>query len=414
MFTGKFYGTPSHFCFRPSFSSSLVALFGSHLWSRCQPGTNHHGPRNSSEEAPTSRTYPCTLDCWLSSQSSQPMPRVRLGAEAPVCLAFLVHDPSGSPWKLPRKEVSPWDAHVSGAGQTSHSASGLAGVFLKLLPMDVVDAKGLDSEPVGEDRTCGKGRWRLFNIHIKKRDEHEHKMTTRTLFTLKHLERCRVRMSEMWYAQREKFACVRVRSGVLNFRRVQGSCHCLDAKSRKKTATNQQLRLQLLGVCKKIKTAVRLSGWWWQLPTCRLKLGLTTFLVLGSTSLRTRVDVVSLYHFFRPLAVFPIVVMPVRSPWRRTPPGWTWWPAGRRGWRLRTFFCEIFSPISAQPLKIPLQWRIKLIMYALYLGTMVFVAEVATAYLRWHSESKVDCYVSPFVNAALQASDQLWASWDFL
>ena len=27
---------------------------------------------------------------------------------------------------------------------------------LKLLPMDVVDVEGLVSEPVGEDRTCGK------------------------------------------------------------------------------------------------------------------------------------------------------------------------------------------------------------------------------------------------------------------
>ena len=28
--------------------------------------------------------------------------------------------------------------------------------FLKLLPMDVVDAEGLESELVGEDKTCGK------------------------------------------------------------------------------------------------------------------------------------------------------------------------------------------------------------------------------------------------------------------
>ena len=30
------------------------------------------------------------------------------------------------------------------------------GCSLKLLPMDVVDAEGLDLEQVGEERTCGK------------------------------------------------------------------------------------------------------------------------------------------------------------------------------------------------------------------------------------------------------------------
>ena len=35
-------------------------------------------------------------------------------------------------------------------------ATGLAGKTLKLLPMDVVDAERLDSEPAGEDGTCGK------------------------------------------------------------------------------------------------------------------------------------------------------------------------------------------------------------------------------------------------------------------
>ena len=78
----------------------------------------------------------------------------------------------------------------------------------------------------------------MFSNDIKERDDGP-------LFTIKHLEPCRVRMSEMWHAQREKCACVRVRSGVLSNtpRRVQGSCHCLDAKSRKKSTTNQQLWL---------------------------------------------------------------------------------------------------------------------------------------------------------------------------
>ena len=45
---------------------------------------------------------------------------------------------------------------------------------LQLLPMDVEDAEGLDSEPAGEDRTCGKGRQGTFN-DIKERDGSEHR-----------------------------------------------------------------------------------------------------------------------------------------------------------------------------------------------------------------------------------------------
>ena len=42
-------------------------------------------------------------------------------------------------------------------GQISHSSErARRGFSLKLLPMDVVDAEGLDLEQVGEDRTCGK------------------------------------------------------------------------------------------------------------------------------------------------------------------------------------------------------------------------------------------------------------------
>ena len=40
-------------------------------------------------------------------------------------------------------------------------------------------------------------------------------------------------------------------------------------------------------------------------------------------------------------------------------------------------------------------------MLSLHLGTLVFVVEVALAYLRWHSAIKVDCCILPFVNAAL-------------
>ena len=37
-----------------------------------------------------------------------------------------------------------------------HQRVGSQGFSLKLLPMDVVDAGGLDLEQVGEDRSCGK------------------------------------------------------------------------------------------------------------------------------------------------------------------------------------------------------------------------------------------------------------------
>ena len=83
---------------------------------------------------------------------------------------------------------------------------------------------------------------------------------TRTLITIKHLEPSRVRISEMWHAQREKCACVRVRSGVLSNtpRRVPGSCHCLDAKSRKKVLQINNYGFSVVEVCnkKKVKTAV--------------------------------------------------------------------------------------------------------------------------------------------------------------
>ena len=78
------------------------------------------------------------------------------------------------------------------------------------------------------------------------------KEMTRTLFTIKHLEPCRVRMSEMWHAQREKCACVRVRSGVLSLqRRVQGSCHCLDAKSKKRVLQINNYGFSVVEVCNK-------------------------------------------------------------------------------------------------------------------------------------------------------------------
>ena len=37
-----------------------------------------------------------------------------------------------------------------------HQRAGSQGFSPKLLPMDVVDAEGLDLEQVGEEKTCGK------------------------------------------------------------------------------------------------------------------------------------------------------------------------------------------------------------------------------------------------------------------
>ena len=45
---------------------------------------------------------------------------------------------------------------VSHSARHPTPASRVAGFSLKLLPMNVVDAEGLGSERVGEDRTCGK------------------------------------------------------------------------------------------------------------------------------------------------------------------------------------------------------------------------------------------------------------------
>ena len=113
---------------------------------------------------------------------------------------------------------------------------GSQGFSLKLLPMDVVDAEGLDLEPVGEDGTCGKEQWGMFSNDMKERDGSEHKMMTRTLFTWK--TSWAMQSAHEWNvtrSTRKMCVCARpVRCTVHTSRRVQGSCHCLDAKSRKK------------------------------------------------------------------------------------------------------------------------------------------------------------------------------------
>ena len=79
----------------------------------------------------------------------------------------------------PRSGQHSFGLPVLGAGLASRPDNPLqradAQVFsLQLPPMDVEDAEGLDSEPAGEDRTCGKERQGTFNNDIKERDGSEH------------------------------------------------------------------------------------------------------------------------------------------------------------------------------------------------------------------------------------------------
>ena len=54
-------------------------------------------------------------------------------------------------------------------------AGAQGGFCLQLLSVDVEDAEGLDKEPAGEDRTCGKGRQGTLNNDIMERDGSEYR-----------------------------------------------------------------------------------------------------------------------------------------------------------------------------------------------------------------------------------------------
>ena len=87
-----------------------------------------------------------------------------------------------------------------------------------------------------------------------------------------------------------------------------------------------------------------------------------------------------------PSVVLPTVLMPslpVRRPWRRTPPEY-WWPAGWGGW-LMMFFCEIIFPIYAQ-LLLP--------------STLVSVMEAVLVCCRQHCVGKVYAYFFLVIVAA--------------
>ena len=84
------------------------------------------------------------------------------------------------------------------------------------------------------------------------------KEMTRTLFTMKHLEPGRVKCGTL--NKKNVRMCASGQMYCLHHRRVQGSCHCLDAKSQKK----RQLQINNYGfsvveVCntkKNVKTTV--------------------------------------------------------------------------------------------------------------------------------------------------------------
>ena len=79
---------------------------------------------------------------------------------------------SSSPSELPRTTLIGVCLELGWKfGQTTHSSDRVQrGVSLQLLHLDVEDAEGLDSEPAGEDRTCGKRTIRnVQQRHQKKR-----------------------------------------------------------------------------------------------------------------------------------------------------------------------------------------------------------------------------------------------------
>ena len=154
---------------------------------------------------------------------------------------------------------------------------------------------------------------------------------------------------------RKMCVCARpVRCSVHTSRRVQGNCHCMEAKSRKKTTTNQQLRF--LSSWKSVqKNSRRRSAF--------LVDGDNFWLVVWNRADQVPgacIDFIENASRYCLISEFSDHLSSCQLCWRL--PFWAWWPPGRRGWWLLTFFCEMFSPIDAEPLKVPLLWRIKQIM----------------------------------------------------
>ena len=227
-------------------------------------------------------------------------------------------------------------------GWVGHSArpTPRLGFCSNLLPWMTRTLKGRGG---GEDKTRGNGQWGMLSNDIKERDggELQRRRGHSSPWTL---EPCR--WVECDTRTRKMCVCARrVRCTVYTHRRVQGSCHCLDAKSRKETTTNQQLCLLSCWSLQHNKMWRRRSGD----DVDNFRLGVrncaSSFLVSGSTSWDLS-RCCFILPLFRPRIVFPFVLMPVRSPGGGGPPGWTWCP-GRRGCRLGSFFCKVLSPTSA-------------------------------------------------------------------
>ena len=109
-----------------------------------------------------------------------------------------------------------------------------------------------------------------------------------------------------------------VRSGVLSALPSKQLTLCGREIKKKNNDKSTTMAFQLLEVCKKV-----------------IEAGLTQFPGAWINFMENVSRCCFILPFFRPRTVSPIALMPVRSP-------------GRRGCRLRKFFCEIFSPISAK------------------------------------------------------------------
>ena len=121
---------------------------------------------------------------------------------------------------------------------------------------------------------------------------------TRTLFTLKHLEPCRVRMSDMWHAQRED---VRVCASNEVFCAHPPSRSGQLPLSGREKKDNYKSTTTTSPVVRKLSKKNQDCGqaFWLMVTTSDLSSGaeLTSFLMRVSTSLRTRADVVLSHHF---------------------------------------------------------------------------------------------------------------------
>ena len=135
--------------------------------------------------------------------------------------------------------------------RTPSQRAGSQGCSLKLLSMDVVDAESLEPGQVGEGQTCGKEQWGVFRNDVKERYGSDHKMMTRTDFSLKHREPEGAWM-KCGTLNKKKSACVRVRSGVLSTHSVafKAVATVWTRNQEKDNYKSTTMASQLLDICK--------------------------------------------------------------------------------------------------------------------------------------------------------------------